>query len=261
MGKNQTTKQIALEKAYKKELKRIKQFMRRAEKRGYRWYYYELPKKPKKITEKSVSRLKKITPDLLYKKGEYIDQETGEILNAAKGRTLERKTAAQKAAETRKHKKNIPKKEKQKHERPKAPKSETTEPIYDDSYYYEADEYLPDFSEMVINNVYELIDSFNAGSFHSKRGLREGIRNRDRLRAILDSAIAKFGADAVAKRLNNENASEISEIIDKAMYKYEEAEIHISRFASILNGGPLSASQAAEFAEMSEQFENWEFPS
>ena len=246
MGKKQTTKQIALEQAYKKELKRIKQFMRRAEKRGYRWYYYELPKKPKKITEKSVSRLKKITPDLLYKKGEYIDQDTGEILEGIKGRTIERKTASQKAAETRKKKKNIP----------KAPKPETTGP-----YSGEVDEYLPDYSEMVINNVYELIDNFDTGNFYSKRGASQAMHNRDKLRAILDSAIAKFGEDAVAERLNNENSSEIAEIVDKAMYNYEEAEIHISRFASILNGGPLSASQAAEFAEMSEQSENWEFPS
>lgn len=257
MGKKQATKQTALEQAYSKELKRIKQFMRRAEKRGYRWYDYELPKKPKKITEKSVARLKKITPDVLYKKGGYIDQDTGEILEGVKGRTIERKTAAQKAAETRKRKKNKPKKEKQ----PKAPKPEPVEPNYDEPYYGEADDYLPDFTEMVINNVYELIDNFNAGAFFSKRGLSQAMHNRDKLRAILDSAIAKFGASAVAERLNNENASEIAEIVDKAMYNYEEAEIHISRFASILNGGPLSASQAAEFAEMSEQSENWEFPS
>lgn len=260
MGKKQTTKQIALEQAYKKELKRIKQFMRRAEKRGYRWYYYELPKKPKKITEKSVSRLKKITPNLLYKKGEYIEQDTGEILDAVKGRTIERKRAAQKAAETYKQKKNRTKKEKQKQEQPKAPKPETTEPIYDEPYYGEVDEYLPDYSEMVINNVYELIDNFDTGNFYSKRGASQAMHNRDKLRTILDSAIAKFGADAVAERLN-ENAGEIAEIVDKAMYNYEEAEIHISRFASILNDGPLSASQAAEFAEMSEQMENWEFPS
>lgn len=253
MGKKQTTKQIALEQAYKKELKRIKQFMRRAEKRGYRWYYYELPKKPKKITEKSVSRLKKITPDLLYKKGEYIDQETGEILEGVKGRTKERKTAAQKAVVTLKQKKNRLKKEKQKQEQPKAPKPETTD-------YGEVDEYLPDYSEMVINNVYELIDNFDTGNFYSKRGASQAMHNRDKLRTILDSAIAKLGADAVAERLN-ENAGEIAEIVDKAMYNYEEAEIHISRFASILNDGPLSASQAAEFAEMSEQMENWEFPS
>lgn len=261
MGKKQTTKQTALEQAYNKELKRIKQFMRRAEKRGYRWYDYELPKKPKKITEKSVARLKKLTPDVLYKKGGYIDQDTGEILEGVKGRTIERKTAAQKAAETRKRKKNKVKKEKQKQEQPKTSKQAPPEPIYDEPYVGEVDDYLPDFTEMVINNVYELIDNFNAGGFFSKRGLSQAMHNRDKLRAILDSAIAKLGASAVAERLNNENASEIAEIVDKAMYNYEEAEIHISRFASILNGGPLSASQAAEFAEMSEQSENWEFPS
>lgn len=255
MGKKQATKQMALEQAYKKELKRIKQFMHRAEKRGYLWYDYELPKKPKKITEKSVSRLKKITPDLLYKKGKYIDQETGEIISGVKGRARERKKAEQKSIETRKQNKNRVKKEKQKQEQPKSPKPETVEP-----YYSKVDDYLPDFSEMVINNIYELIDSFDPGNFYSKRGASHAMHNRDKLRAILDSAIAKFGADAVAERLN-ENAGEIAEIVDKAMYNYEEAEIHISSFASILNDGPLSASQAAEFAEMSEQMENWESPS
>jgi hypothetical protein len=49
-----------------------------------------LPKIPKKITEASVRRLKKITTEKLYKESRFIDIETGEILTSKEGQALER---------------------------------------------------------------------------------------------------------------------------------------------------------------------------
>jgi hypothetical protein len=49
-----------------------------------------LPKIPKKITEASVRRLKKITTEKLYKESRFIDFETGEILTSKEGQALER---------------------------------------------------------------------------------------------------------------------------------------------------------------------------
>jgi hypothetical protein len=49
-----------------------------------------LPKIPKKITEASVRRLKKITTEKLYKESRFIDIETGEILTSKEGQELER---------------------------------------------------------------------------------------------------------------------------------------------------------------------------
>ena len=57
-----------VQRQYEKELKRIKQFIRRAEKRGYRFPDNVIPPKPKRITRASVSRLQKIKPQTLYKK-------------------------------------------------------------------------------------------------------------------------------------------------------------------------------------------------
>lgn len=94
---NQTTKQ------YNKELKRIKQFIRRAEKRGYKFDDNIIPKKPKKITQGSIRKLKKINPDYLYKKSVYGGEATqGEIVTGLTGRKAEKSLSAKRASYTRK---------------------------------------------------------------------------------------------------------------------------------------------------------------
>lgn len=93
---------MTLKEQYKKERKRIQNFMRKAEKRGYQ-FNYELPAIPKKITKSSVSKLKKITPKYLYSKSVYGGEATyGEIVSGTKGKQEERKASAKKSAETRK---------------------------------------------------------------------------------------------------------------------------------------------------------------
>lgn len=89
---------------YEKQLKRIKQFIRRAEKRGYYFPEDIIPKKLKRPTKKSVEKLSKITPELLYKKSQYVIKETGELISGVEGRKAERKEASKKAQETRKNK-------------------------------------------------------------------------------------------------------------------------------------------------------------
>lgn len=83
--------------AYNKELRRIKRFISRTEKRGYQFEQNIIPKRPKKITPASVRRLKRITPDYLYGKAVYGGEATaGEIVSGKRGRTEERKEAARK---------------------------------------------------------------------------------------------------------------------------------------------------------------------
>lgn len=76
---------------YNKELKRIKSFIKRAEKRGYIFPKNAIPNKPKRISKSSVSRLHKITPEKLYNKAEYASELTqGEIVSAKQGLSLEK---------------------------------------------------------------------------------------------------------------------------------------------------------------------------
>ncbi len=75
--------------AYRKERQRIQRQINRMKKRGYDVPEL-LPKIPKKITEASVRRLKKLTTEKLYKESRFIDFETGEILTSEEGQKLEK---------------------------------------------------------------------------------------------------------------------------------------------------------------------------
>lgn len=94
---------------YRKELNRLKAQERRMIKRGYTFttpegdYVGFVPKsKPSRITKQSIDRLKKISGEAYYKKGFYIEPETGKLTSAKTGRKLERKRSARKSLETRK---------------------------------------------------------------------------------------------------------------------------------------------------------------
>lgn len=102
---NKTGKQQA-KYEYDKELKRIKRFIKRAEERGYRFEEEILPKRPSKITQASVNKLKKITPNYLYGKS-YALSDNGKIVSGLDKRKEERKKASQLGWETRRRKKDV----------------------------------------------------------------------------------------------------------------------------------------------------------
>lgn len=108
MAKRQ--KQTPAERAYSKQVKRIKQFIRRAEKRGYQFNENVLPERPNRVTQASVRKLAKLTPDKLYKKAVYGGLATmGEIVPATEGVKLERSLRAKKSAQTKKYRLSHPK--------------------------------------------------------------------------------------------------------------------------------------------------------
>lgn len=102
-------KQTPTERAYSKQVRRIKQFISRAEKRGFHFNENVLPKRPNRITQASVRKLAKLTPDKLYEKAEYAGALSyGEIVPSIVGLKLERSARAKKGAETKKYKLSHP---------------------------------------------------------------------------------------------------------------------------------------------------------
>lgn len=98
--KNKLTKnQIA----FKKQVTRIKNFIRRATKRGYEFSDNVIPTIPKRVTKKSIEKIKNIKPKDLYSKASYLDKSTGEIVSGSTGRKIERNLSTQKAKQTRKN--------------------------------------------------------------------------------------------------------------------------------------------------------------
>ena len=97
-----------LRQEYMKQRKRIKQFINRAQKRGYEFASNLVPTIPKRVTRKQVEKLQALKPADLYKKARYASEKSyGEIITGEQARQLERKLSAQKAAQTRQLKKHI----------------------------------------------------------------------------------------------------------------------------------------------------------
>lgn len=93
--------------AFKKELYRIKRFIRNARKRGYEFDDNVLPKQPKRITRKKLEEIKNIKPSDLYNKAVYHDKISHETFTGQQGRKIERYRANLKAKETRQKNKEI----------------------------------------------------------------------------------------------------------------------------------------------------------
>lgn len=88
-------------KDYQKERRRITRQLKRMEDRGYFLDKEILPDIPKRVTQASINRLRKIKSTDIYRKARYIDRETGEIMTGLAGRKHERHVSAMKGAETR----------------------------------------------------------------------------------------------------------------------------------------------------------------
>lgn len=85
---------------YKKELTRIKRFVKRAEKRGYKFNEGILPEMPKRVTKKALEKIKSIRPEDLYKNSTYYDSVSHETFTGVQGRRIERHRASLKRVET-----------------------------------------------------------------------------------------------------------------------------------------------------------------
>ena len=242
-------KQTEAEKLYAKQLKRIKQFIRRAEKRGFVFKEDIISQKPKKVTKASVRKLEKLTPEKLYKKSLYVEESTGEIKEAQKRLKEERKQRARKAAKTRKQRqkdrRNWTKEDADKHR-----------------------EQLPSEGKEVFRNIIDdfvsrlQIDTSWVGRKRRRPvALQETIRSQSLLLTLINQQIALFGEEEIGNRLQA-NSDKLSELITIVLWdsKSEAIQSATRLFMEILTGNTLTPSQLQDLDLESEYNEDFEQP-
>lgn len=216
---------------YKKEIKRIKRFITRAEKRGYSFSFKE-PQLPKRIRKESVEKLKKITPEKLYAsatyRGLYSDFRE---LSGLEGRKRERSAAAKKGAETRKA-------EQKKREQEKTPTF--------------------DF----INEIISMINELPNGRYVSYQVFLDFTPHKNFLISLInDRADIASQYNTFEKYSNylNDNKDRIRVLLDKIMHDSNESEIIASfnELAEILKGSPLSFEEAEMIEELNQYYESF----
>ena len=242
-------KQTEAEKLYSKQLKRIKQFIRRAEKRGFIFEEDVIPQRPKKVTNASVRKLEKLTPEKLYKKSLYVEEPTGEIVEAQKRRKEERKQSARKAAKTRK-------------ERQQQRRNWT----FKDAEKYK--DQLPSEGKEVFKNIIDnfvsrlQIDTSWVGRKRRRPvALQETIRSQSVLLSLINQQIALFGEEEIGNRLQA-NSDKLSELISIVLWdsKAEAIQSATRLFMEILTDNTLTPSQLQDLDLESEYNEDFEQP-
>lgn len=236
------TKTQRNERLYQKEISRIKRFVKSAEKRGYQFDLSFLPKKPKNVKITTVRKLQAIKPKDLYKHSVYGGAESyGEIISGLKGRKLERKAAAKKAAQTRKRNKNKNNNSNNTNTNPDTHYN----PTHNTDFYFKS----------VISMWYGELSTFANGEAYAL------------LRAWMGSMIRENGIENVAKMLQ-EGADAGVRLTWETVYKTGNAETYIGDLLdNIPDQGVLYREQVLErvdfmkaMGEALENEEDWEYP-
>lgn len=223
--------------AYKKQVKRIKQFIRRAEKRGYQFQENVLPKQPKRITEQSVERLRKLTPEQLYKKAEYGGEASyGEIVKGTQGRQLERKASAQKASETRRARQELERlsreRQYEEYEIPEVPiePSEGFEYDYEEDYNDEGfeaeDVHNSDasfYERVVISNYRNMLKEYNEEASQKLVNWLDAVRASQGDKAVAEMIQQAQEAGVGLERKDSYDSNKVQEYIGAMMDYLPEA--------------------------------------
>lgn len=223
MAKRKKPTQLQIE--YNKQIKRLKQAVRRAEKRGYIIPDNIIPEKPKRVTRKTVEKLKQITPTEIYSKSEKLDFETGELIAGDVARKIERSISAKKAAKTRKEKRFNA-------------KSGVSE------YYTPSYEMFPSAAEIIISNFKAYLARFPE--------VAQSIASR-----WLNRLINDYSLEDVAEMLENAAAQGFG-INYSVAYREDILLDRLSEMLEFLPGA--STGNKKDIMEAIEYEEDWELP-
>lgn len=213
-----------IQQQYRKERRRIQNAMNRLEKQGYVIPEDLLPSMPKKVTQASINRLKKITSESIYKKSKKLDFETGEITPGIVARDKARSQRAKEAARRR------------------AFKQEYVSPqVYTEPPQYTT---FPSGADIIINNFRSDV----IGRFPESAG---PILNR-----WLDGLLAQQDKEDVANMLETAAANGV--VIDyKVAYNTEALMGAIADFMDYLD---TTSGFKQDLMDTLEFEEDWEFP-
>lgn len=233
MSKKKLTKNQQL---FKKEIDRIKRFIRSAEKRGYLFPSDIIPQLPKRVTKKRLEDIRELKPRKLYAKAEYVYQDTGEIVPAKVRQTEIRKEAAKKATLKRKA---------------KVKKIEVPEPyVSRETLKKETTPYYPTIS--IIDKVRERLEDLQR--FEHAAPLQIEQRKNELLRIYDDTVTLYSDEPEVLENYLKKHEQEIADKLDVIAYDSNGDKVNATfvQLGRLLNMDELSKAQAESLSNLTE---------
>lgn len=241
MAKNKSP----IQKEYYKQRKRIQSAIKREQKRGF-IVDLELPPIPKKITQASIRRLKKITPRIIREKSYAVSQATGEVEEAQIAYNRER---------IEKAKTRNPK---------KANKRREAEKFSEQFFPNKVDIVINNFEEQMLSRVMpsDILDELKemlsnpdfAASVHRKKIVQ--LKSRKAIDTLLNLIrrlqFGKQGSKVGMNLINNGDMPKIQRAIEMAMYGYSEEDVALGlndAIAMLTDNGKLTGQQFRDLAQ------------
>lgn len=265
--KSTSTKNKELLEQYRRERKRVNQLIRRAEKRGFIIPKSAKPGKPlKRPTEKSVERLKAITPETIYERAKYKSQ--GKTYRGEEARKIARKeareqTAKKKAEQAKSKAEQVAREEADKIFNmeiaglEKAAEKPTIEPPKEaDIIIHNVEKALPEpdvedafevgYGEGAVMEVEEDLESWdrplNSSDWYAERKEKD----KNKMSRLFHEVLERDGVDEVAKRIQN-SGEEFKQLLDRILYGSDgrgDLERDFAEMAAILYGRPLTLDES-----------------
>lgn len=215
------------QKAYQKEIRRLLQAVNRAKKQGYIFPENIVPSLPKRVTKKSLQRIQNLKPKDLYKKAQYLYEETGEIVSAEERKQEVKRLAIEKRKLTRKKKSKA---------------QEITTPIY-----------YPTISiiDVIIDRIIEL-------QREAKPPVDISYRKNEVLN-IFDDTVTYYEMNENISEYENylkNHESEIADLLNVISYDSNSEKVNASfvSLGRLLNVTSLSMEQAENLSAMAEYY-------
>lgn len=208
------------QQAYQNQVKRVKQLLRRLEKRGF-FLEEEIDfTRPSKVYKRDINRLKSITSKSLAENKSlvYVSRESGEISDALEEMKRQRSEAARKGNETRKRKKKIAASGSgspgsTEGSSPEETRSGSSGSIEPGGVYYDEDGTFLD--NVILTNFYNAIESYPYSNFTEK------------MSALMHRLVKEQGLHAMATVLE-EMAGEGIRIDYEVMYSEERNRAYLA---------------------------------
>lgn len=218
------------EQDYNRNRRRIKDFIRGAEKRGFVFPEFTMPDRPNKITQKAVKELERWTPQKFYETGYYKTSWTGEVVPATAGRKMERQAAYRRGVEHR------------------------------ESPSYTAPAGPPRIEDKVLQEVQDILDRFpdaeeTQNLFSWQMYLAE--RHHSMVQGIFESQLMREGRTRMALRLNAAQ-QDVAALLRDIIYRDSDDptfQADLASFIAIIRGEALSADEAAMVEELASSYE------
>ena len=235
-AKKHSPKLTPNQQAFAKQQKRIRNFIRAAEKRGYKFPAGSVPERPARVTKRDIERITALTPEVLYKAATYVFE--GSVFSGTEGRMIERERTAAHVAETRRHKKDP-----RYHTQPGLPPAEATD----------VQERLKEFFKLVTDGEKEYNQAYSeATDWEPQRNWSnwfagEKEKQVNRMLRMFAAAINNSGWHATMREIGL-NATAFQSATQLIMYhsKSEQIDYSFNALAEILKGAALTAEESAD---------------